>query len=204
MAKKEDATLKPSKEGLTDYPAPGSYDWFDLILAEFGNRVELTAEKHMELCEDLQRCPGVAEVQWHMLDKQGLAHVDGLLDRIMEPDPPAKLVRVRISRATRTMLAEYLSQLGLVIDRKNKGLTRFVDALITTGIESGKISPKWLSMLDGLIESPTQQLQRRTSADEKETRLAQESHAADVAELSEEASEDVKIDVGGGPGPEGQ
>jgi len=199
MARKDEATLKPKQE-LSDFPAPHTHDWYDGILAEFSNRIELTPEKLFELCDDLTRRPDVADVQYYMLEKQGLEHVDGLLDRIMEPDP--KVVRVRISRATRTMLAEHLSQFGLVIDRNNKGLTRFVDALITTGIESGKLSPKWLSMLDGLMESPTRKLQRRMDGDEAAQRSAQETHEVEVAELAEEAEAESAADVGGGPGPE--
>lgn len=204
MGRKDDATLKPStrKEELADFPAPGTFDWFEAILAEFGSRVELTPEKHMELCEDLTRRPDVAEVQYYMLEKQGLEHVDGLLDRIMEPDPPAKVVRVRIARATRTMLAEHLSQFGLVVDRDNKGLTRFIDSLVTSGIESGKISPKWLSILDGLIESPTRKLQRRMEGDEENKQAAQTTHNQEISELTEEAEEEALADSGVGGGPE--
>lgn len=202
MSKTDKASLTPrrgKKSGdnvtkLDDFPAFGTHNWYENVIAEFGPLIELEPEKMADLCDSLTLLPEDHDHGFKMLYRMGLENVGGLLDRLCDSTPPGKVIKVRISRATRNMLAEYLSQFGLVIDKNNKGLTRFIDSLLVSSIQSGKLSPKWLAMLDGLIESPTRLVQRQMELDDATKAEKTAMYEQNITELREEAAKDAIAD----------
>ena len=197
MAKADRTTLKKRTTGssavtrLDDFPAFGTHNWYEGVLAEFGAHIELEPEALADLCDSLTLLPQDHTHGFKMLERMGLENVEGLLDRICVDTPPGMVIQVVINRATRNMLAEYLSQFGLVIDTHNKGLTRFIDSLLVSANQSGKLSPKWLGMLEGLIESPTRLVQRQMEADDDSRNKAQAVHEQNITELREEVVQDA-------------